>query len=179
MACKFCLDGVSRLRQAVRSLLCMFVPEPSIMTDQPIWPAWIQTVARADRGPDFSHLRAQRGSNYLLSARADLQQLCVVPWWCHPSCCLSCRVLAGRVVEDGVHRSVRHMCACMRILCLASIHPPPWVCCFLGLLFLGSAVSWVCCLIADDISPEMRKFPHRKYAIMGALDTCFNLLATW
>lgn len=32
---------------------------------------------------------------------------------------------------------------------------------------------------ADDITPEMREFPHRKYLIMGALDTCFNLLSTW
>ena len=31
----------------------------------------------------------------------------------------------------------------------------------------------------DDISPAMREFPHRRFLVMGALDTCFNLLSTW
>ena len=25
----------------------------------------------------------------------------------------------------------------------------------------------------------MREFPHRRFLVMGALDTCFNLLSTW
>lgn len=46
-------------------------------------------------------------------------------------------------------------------------------------LLLSWPVVWWKMAFTHDISPEMRAFPQYKYAIMGFLDTLFNLLSTW
>ncbi|ETW03091.1 hypothetical protein H310_05517 [Aphanomyces invadans] len=38
-------------------------------------------------------------------------------------------------------------------------------------------VVWYKMAFTNDITPEMRSFPHYKYAIMGLLDTIYNLLS--
>jgi hypothetical protein len=40
-------------------------------------------------------------------------------------------------------------------------------------------VVWYKMLRTKDITPEMRAFPMYKFAIMGALDTSYNLLSTF
>lgn len=36
-----------------------------------------------------------------------------------------------------------------------------------------------CVRAADDITPEMRKFPHHKYVLMALFDTLYNLLGSF
>ena len=33
--------------------------------------------------------------------------------------------------------------------------------------------------MTDDITPEMRRFPHRKFLIMALLDTLYNMLSAF
>ncbi|KDO35588.1 hypothetical protein SPRG_00430 [Saprolegnia parasitica CBS 223.65] len=40
-------------------------------------------------------------------------------------------------------------------------------------------VVWYKMWFTDEITPEMRKFPHYKYALMGFFDTAYNLLAAF
>lgn len=34
-------------------------------------------------------------------------------------------------------------------------------------------------VLADDITPEMRRFPHYKYMLMALFDTLYNLLGAF
>jgi drug/metabolite transporter (DMT)-like permease len=46
-------------------------------------------------------------------------------------------------------------------------------------MMIGWPVVWYKMLFTNDITPEMRKFPMYKFAIMGLFDTLSNLISTW
>lgn len=46
-------------------------------------------------------------------------------------------------------------------------------------LFIGWPVVWYKLLFTKDITPEMKRFPHYKFAIMAFFDMIFNLTSSW
>ena len=48
----------------------------------------------------------------------------------------------------------------------------------IAFLVISWPVVWYKLMFTNDITPEMRKFPQRGFAIMGSCDTLFNLLST-
>ena len=49
----------------------------------------------------------------------------------------------------------------------------------LAFLVISWPVVWYKMYYTEEITPKMRSFPLYKFAVMGALDTCFNLLSTF
>eukprot|EP00753_Platysulcus_tardus_P016082 PLAT5399.4.p1 GENE.PLAT5399.4~~PLAT5399.4.p1 ORF type:complete len:469 (-),score=119.19 PLAT5399.4:17-1300(-) len=49
----------------------------------------------------------------------------------------------------------------------------------MGFLCISWPIVWWKLVHTDDITPQMRAFPFYKYAIMGLLDTSYNILSTW